>query len=377
MAFERFSDKLEKRINDFPKLPSIHFRVPSSPQSCYREWKQLFHLRLEHFQFQTFVSANKEMIFQNIWSSYDRVNQPNQIERQSLEAQIHQIDIAVQSLLLTSLPMQILQDNGSFIKICQTRPNTDGASYTIFKTVAALLSHKVEVEKVELMAQLSKLKTSESMSAYIGVKQNARAILEERFESKYDDAFQRTYLLAGIREDSECKTLYEHLLQQQNQSLADTITAMEVYAREKLVKVSSSPAVSSSSALHISEQPQPRRQMFKSMTGKQAFKERSNKTKVTQINTQITQTPCRNFAIKGECTFGNDCNFKHITGNILRQTPCPYSSNCRNFSNGKCLYKISSHATPSSSKEKTTALLASKEDDSWGLHNTAYPAPHF
>jgi len=380
MDFERFSDKIEKRIVDFTKLPPIAFKNPESPQSCYRDWKLLFHLRLEQFQFLAFITQNKAASINALWNLFNQIAPPTPQQTQMLEDLVQRIDIAVQSLLLLSLPNQILQDNGSFIKICQDRPITDGASFTIFNRIEAIFNHKVEIEKVELMAQLSKLiNSNEPMSTYIGVKQTARAVLDERFASKYDDAFQRTYLLAGIREEKEYKTLYEHLLQQQNQSLIDTITAMEIFAREKQVKTSSSSssAISSSSALLTSNSQSQNQKGKKNGRNrgnqKQQKGENKKERKKTDEKPSIPhQSPCRNFATKGNCFRGDKCFHKHVAGSTLRQTPCPYPSNCRNYTNGTCMYQPSSHSSPSSSSSSSANTATS---DSWGL--TVNPNEHF
>jgi len=318
---------------------------------------------------------NRAGALQALWRQFDRANQPTQEQTEALEDLYRQIDISIQSLLLTSLPTQIIQDNGSFIKICHDRPNTDGASLTIFRTVDGLFSHKVEVEKVELMNQLSKLiGTNELMGTYIGTKQTARAILDERFASKYDDAFQRTYILAGIREDKEYKTLYDNLLQQQNQTLTDTITAMEIFARERQVKTassSSSPSSSSSSsssspsALHTNDSQQKKQKKGKKENHNKKNNEKQHKGKKENDKPPNSRAaPCRNFAVNGTCSYGDKCNRQHVDGHILRQKPCPFATNCRNLSNGMCLYQPSSHSSSSpSSSSSANAVI----DDAWGL----------
>jgi len=332
--YDRWKERMDKKVYEIAKIQPILFRDPLQPQTHYREWKYAIQLKLQAFEVAEMLEQPMDACITALFRQYDTVNQPTPAQTADTRGFFKQIDIAIQSFLLLSLPQKMIQDNDSYINVVQAKNPAHGVAFAVFSRINTQLSHKVEAEKEEYLNQLNYHKQpTDEMSSYIGIKQKARAILDERFENPIRDSMQRSFLILGLSHDNTMKTLHDHLKQQINQSLADTITAMEVYAREKL----------SASA-----------------NQKSAFLTNAPRRKPPSESSDGNGNICRDFARQG-CSRGDTCTFQHIPGNQVKRIPCKFALQCRLFAQGKCPFQHPATKQPTL-PTKMKALTVSTTD---------------
>lgn len=344
-AFDRWKERMEKKIYEIAKIPAIFFKEPNQPQSNFREWKYLFNLKLQAFDVAVMIQHPIQECLLALFRQYDPINAPTPDQLTDMRGYFNQIDIAIQSLLLQSLPNRMIQENDSYIQCVQDRDPLHGVAFALFSRVQTQLSHKVEAEKSELINQLVYCKTpQDEMTTYIGNKQKARAILDERFENPIRDSMQRSFLINGLSRDSTVKTLHEHLLQQNAQSLVDTVTAMEVFARERLCKTASEPK---NQVFHTVKHNYTSNQGKNSARSNNSTNSVNNRQSSGSINPASshslqTRTICRDFARQG-CS-RDKCPYSHVPAHLVNNIPCKYANNCNLQQLGKCPFSHSPSA---------------------------------
>jgi hypothetical protein len=347
-AVTKYVEKLEKIIDSLIKAPAVLF--PSTNE--FRIFKRSLSLRLTALGCDYMVLHPKAAIITILKNSIDAANAPTDAQTVEINNIFVKLDAAVTNLLLLSIPPKLYAENDGYMAFTEgaARDPLHGTSFAILNRISTQLSHKVEAEKCEFLGILGSMKNpQEEMSAYIGKKLTAKQLLAEKFADPISDAMCRTYLIAGLVGDPASKSLSDRLLQEQNQSLHETISFMEVFSREQ----------EKSTALHQQHQQQAL-SMFDSVATQRNFtthppqkgtppkhnKEKQGRPKNSSSSSSSSSAKfCFNNALKLPCN-STPCPFPHLPAHTVSNTMCPFSQ-CRKAKSGQCPFSHS-HSSPAS-----------------------------
>jgi len=348
---------MEKRISDFAKSAPLLFNYPENPSACYIEWRQLLDLRLQSFLISPVLLPIKDAL-EKFKAQFDEDNEDKEQEKKSdkkIFFSIFQLaDISTRIFILQSLPTQFKSDHNSFTAKIDERDDKKeiGQSLTLYRCIKDELFFQLETEKQELVSILVReKKATESMSTFIGAKENARQILKEKYEDTFKDTLFRSFLISGIRNESKYERLYHQLtLVRPIPSLKECIQMMQIASRE--IEVTNS---SSSRAIPFPSPP--------AAIGQANAVSNSSKVR-----------PCYNFG-NSKCKRGDDCNYQHIERNKCKAFECPMIRTCKR---DNCAFlhptKPTSSSTSSSSSSSSSGSALTAESqieaavmDAWSL----------
>jgi len=359
----KWVERIERTIETLFKSNAIPF--PSTDD--FRRFKYLLLMRLKGLGIDFMILNDKLTIIQTLTAEIDPpdgINPPNIpyppqvaiINRTALK-----LDAAVLNLIIISLPTQLIVENDSYINFSDdaTRDPLHTAAFAVFQQLQHQLTHQIEAEKCEFINTLGAAKSpKESMQAYIGKKIQAKHMLNEKFHDPISDAMCRTYLISGLSGDSTMKTIMDQLLHHQPPTLRDTISFLEISAREKekAAQIQSRMGQNADNqAFSMFDALPPRNLQLQPPTKAAQSSNRRPQTKkeTTSSSSSTALRFCYNHALQLNCA-KDPCPFVHLPPQQVATTKCPFRK-CRKSNSNQCPFQ---HAHASSSSAINNALVA-------------------
>jgi len=369
---DKYHERIEKKLSELSRANLILFSNPNLPSSCFRDWNQLLHLKLNSLGLNWVLLPVKEAI-----KALVELTNSTKDDVEEIKSIFSEVDNGVLLYILSCLPSTFRVENNSFSQLLERKDASTGASLCVYQAIKAKLSIRVHAEKQSLLAELYKQKsTTESISGYIGRVQNARSLLSENYEELINDSLIKGFLINGIQGIPAYQVTYFHLTHNtKDLSLQEVIAEMCSTGKEvELFHVS--PTLSSPTSTPISSQiPSQPAEANAAFHPKQP-------SSVKYSSSSPPVRPCWNYVVRGFCRFDAKCSFSHshFPYTVIMKTKCPHLASCQTED---CPF-LHQRGAVSTSKETNSAnnvypfvcnnasstsdgAASSTSDDAWGL----------
>jgi len=334
MSENKWRDRAEKRITSFTTSTPITFANPDKPYQSFKDWSDLLLLRLQQFDIPYVLSPIKEAI-EYLTEQACIEEKDSKRTKAEVQSTFQFADVSTRIFILQSLPPLFRINHGSFTNIIDERSKLHGQAYSLYNAIKDLLSIPYETDHQELMFNLCRTKfQNESMSTYLGVKNNSRQVLRDKYQEPIVDTMFKSIVMAGIKLEKDYDKLYQQFLTNRPQpSLPELVSTLNI------------------AALEIEAKPKPISSTPNEQQIALAARKFYNKPR----------SPCFHFAKNGQCRQGDQCSFLHVPSYKCKTMPCPNKIQCERIMMGKCPFL---HNGEKQQEEETANFISSTSQPS-------------